>query len=1005
MANDLILPMDPLPAADKPLCSFVSTALPKAEFLVLDWQGEEALSRPYRFEVRVASRDPALDDEVMLGRRASLYITDAQGLAQPYHGVVTDVEQLDSQGEYFFFRLVLEPRMVLLRQFQFSDIWLDSSLQTIITDILREVDMIKAGLGQFTSEANDYDFDLRVPTSDSAFITASFTCQFEETSFAFFSRLLEHYGVYYYFEHGVSQETLVMCGDRGFQPLTATQITYRHVGSNPHVETTLAVANTFRRRLVSQANQVVLQDFSATNAQLKLQAVASVADASTPLSNGQNPVDVVTKPSAFLGDYGLYGQHFGSTQEGAWLAKRRAQMLGCRRCEFHGSGRATGLRAGYPMVLVDHPRKPLNVQYQVIEVQHAGSQPLPSLQYSDSDQRAQSSTSFVALPADVQYRAPCSSPKPNIKGVLSAIVDGDESGKPLLNEHGCYKVNFPFIRTQKPATRGSAWLRMATLSAGAEHGMHFPLLKGAEVLVSFLDGDPDRPIITGAVPNSENLNRVNEKNVTQSGLSSPGGHFVVMDDQDTGAQITMGSPFGASKLIMGAAANGIQLTTNVDMELDSDAYSHYVGGVYRSRIGQSSDFGMKGVVDEHKKVRKDSFVGFAGSPTFSIDVVLSSWKGGEHLQLARQIGVNTFSAEFNAVEHQCTVSVGGESSKREDYTDRDSVLNYNKRGVKADVNEGNGYCYNYYKKDQSAAQTIKATSYSVDAVIATIDTSQLGITSDIGKLRGINALTIVGNDHTITLNSKGIVIKTTGGAPIVLDGNVIVGGSLLVKETLQVEDKLCARTSIVTELLVSTEVSADSVKAISGSLATVLTTEPVALQLEQFTAEHKLVFSDKRSSLKKALNMAAQINNIALSLENALLQYKVGNVTSPVKLSAGMQDRLYAAQELAKKVLHAGQLSMDVLNLYKSRVARALPDNTQAGPLINEIESGFSETIPGMAAASLVALAAVASTAQSVLTAARDVVDGTGAHSSSTPSGSADGKSGNAFKGGSHEPS
>jgi uncharacterized protein involved in type VI secretion and phage assembly len=73
-----------------------------------------------------------------------------------------------------------------------------------------------------------------------------------------------------------------------------------------------------------------------------------------------------------------------------------------------------------------------------------------------------------------------------VQGVLSAVVDGDEdTGRPLLNEHGCYRVSFPFIRGEKNATRGSAWLRMATLSSGSSHGMNFPLLKGTEVLVSF----------------------------------------------------------------------------------------------------------------------------------------------------------------------------------------------------------------------------------------------------------------------------------------------------------------------------------------------------------------------------------------------------------------------------------------------------------------------------------------------------------------------------------------
>lgn len=977
MAYESMLSMEPtMQAIDTPLCSFVSTAFPNAAIRVFDWKGEEALSRPYRFEVRLVSRDSTLDDEAMLGKPATLAITDAQGLPQVYHGVVTDVEQLDDNGAYFFFRVVLEPRMALLRQFRFSEIWLDSSLDKIVTDVLKEVGLVNAGPGQYSSEVGDFDFDLRFLKEDLDSMSASFTCQFEETSFDFLSRLLEYYGVYYYFEQGPSQEALVLCSDQKLQATGLTRLVFRPLSSGVQVETTLAVARTFRRRMISQASQVVLTDFSATNAQLKLQATASVADASMPV-NDERTAAAATRSSVFFGDYGLHGEHFGSTTKGAWLAKRRAQALGCRSREFHGGGSATGLRAGYLMALSDHPRAVLNTQYLVVEVQHEGSQPLPSLEHSEVDSTLQCSTRFVALPANVQYRAPCSTPKPHITGVLSAIVDGDDSGKPLLNEHGCYKVIFPFVRSQKEVIRGSAWLRMVTLSSGAGHGMHFPLLKGAEVLVSFLEGDPDRPIITGTVPNSENLNRVNESNVTQSGFSSPGGSYLVVDDNKAGALMALGSPAGKTNLVMGdGAISGAHLTTQDHMELASDTYTHYVGDVYGSSIGRSSDFNTTDFLRPDKHIRDDGFQGFAGMPTPTAEQLIGGWVNLSVGGVAPAAAQGSYTAEITRADIQCTVNIGGgDDSKKNQYTDYATVLNYNKRGAKADVNEGSGYRYDHHKKEQSTAHLVKTTSYAVDTIIASIDASQFGVTTDIGAVRGINSFKITGNDHTITLDSSGLVIKTRNNAPILLDGNVVVGGCLLVKDSLQVEGDVCALKNIIADFLISNEVHCEAAYSNTGKLGLIAMPIPVATQFAKFKSDYEALYADKRGGIQKALNKLAAINNVALSLENILLQSSAAALKSPVKLPAGGMQVVYTAQDVMKKVLHTTQLVRDVVDLIKARANRALSklnDKTISTPIINRVEEGFAESKAGIAAAGVRALASTVATTQAVFDAGAD---------------------------------
>ena len=572
--------------SDSPLCTFSSLApsLLLEKFWVQQWQGEDKLSKPYRFTLRLATKNSLLNDESLLGERGVLTFFEELAASHTYYGVVTEVAYLDSDAIYHYYQVILEPRVTKLRHFYFSEIWLDKSLPELIRDVLLLADLKVEGPGLSGAPVDAYDFDIRIPLKDIALTQAPFTCQFEESSFAFLSRLLEYFGIYYFFEQGAQGEALVFCGDRQYQPQTPSVLTYRRQDSELEVGQGLAVVRSFERKLVQQVAQIHLQDFSASKADVQLHCSASVAAASLAADAPLEQHQQLAQSAGFIGVRGVYGEHFGSTEAGQWLATRRAQAIGCRHREFHAAGRAGQVRAGYPVLLAGHPRLLLNSTYHVIEVSHQGYQPLPGLGQG-GEMAANVATRFVALPVDVQFRPACTTPKPWVQGLLSAIVEGDEhSDMPLLNEHGCYKVSFPFIRGSKNATRGSAWVRMATPSSGSGHGMNFPLLKGAEVLVSFLGGDPDRPVIVGSVPNSANPNRVNERNMTQSGLSTPGGHVLAMEDSPAGKMMLMSTPTGSAFSLGQGAVKGAHLRTNDHMQFASTSYQHEVPGVYKITV-------------------------------------------------------------------------------------------------------------------------------------------------------------------------------------------------------------------------------------------------------------------------------------------------------------------------------------------------------------------------------------------------------------------------------------
>ena len=793
--------------ANQPLCRFNSSALPLDALLVCSWQGEEALSRPYRFDVQLASLDPLLDDEAMLGKPATLTLFDAQGLPQPYHGVVSAVEQLDSDDRYFYFRVVLEPRMALLRQHCFSEIWLDKNLPDLIRSVLKETGLVVEGPGVQGASGGNYDFDIRLTADDLAHIPVSFTCQFQETSFAFLSRLLEYYGVYYFFEQQAGQEALVLCGDLRYQPQVSTLVHYRPLDSALEVEMTGAVARTFKRQLASQTGQVVLQDFSATNAQLHLQVSAPVGD------------DVVQASPAFQGSYGVYGEHFGSNKDGQWLAMRRAQAIGCRYREFQGAGRATGLRAGYPMQLLGHPRQAFNSTYQVIEVWHDGRQPLPGLRDESAASNAQYTTRFVALAVGVQFRTPCTTPRPYVQGLVSAVVDGDDrTGQPLLNQHGCYKVSFPFVRGEKSATRGSAWLRMASLSSGASHGMHFPLLKGAEVLVSFIGGDPDRPIITGSVPNSENPNKVTSANATQSGVSSPGGHYLAMDDTASGGVMKMGAPGGNCTFTLGDGhVSGASLATDAHMQLSSTSHKQTVAGIYSLTMGDEEEGGAgKGDEgDEHKAPE---------APNTGITSLADVWGGpkwGNFGVDASLKNKRTVSVELSTAVEQVEASIG---LLKQGLTARGHTTEVN-IGVKTafELHPGKRE-FKTGLTGTTAARLEKFLSEKKESVVSEQSSVTVAVESGTYTHSAAVLFSITCGSHSINLTSAGIVIESSCAITVKSDmhvtGKLTVDGNVLCATDCAVSGKFKAGMSVQ-----APEITAVSLKAGKANLAYPVTAE------------------------------------------------------------------------------------------------------------------------------------------------------------------------------------
>ena len=258
------------------------------------------------------------------------------------------------------------------------------------------------------------------------------------------------------------------------------------------------------------------------------------------------------------GEVYIYGEHFRTTKEGNNLAKIRAEELLCQEKQFHGESTIPYLKPGYFFDLEDHYRKSSNNQYLTIELEHEGSQAsylIAGIQkgLSEVEEQPYYFNNFEAIPSDVQFRPPQKSEKPRFYGILNAKIDAAGSGKYAeLDDQGRYKVVLPFDESGRKDGKASAYFRMAQPYAGTDHGMHFPLHKGTEVLLAFIDGDPDRPIINAAVPNPETPSQVTSGDQTMSKITTAGGNKIHIEDQEGSERILMHTPNQNTWIRMGA---------------------------------------------------------------------------------------------------------------------------------------------------------------------------------------------------------------------------------------------------------------------------------------------------------------------------------------------------------------------------------------------------------------------------------------------------------------------
>lgn len=454
-------------------------------------KGREAISTPFTFEVDVrTAAGHELPEGCVPGAPIEILLERAGDPTPPRHvrGLVDRVDEhfgaVHGRRAYTIHVVPSFSRLELTRT---QEVMVDVS----VPDVVRQ----KLELHQLQGQ-----FELRLDQNYGARETV---VQFDESDLDFLSRLTEHLGISFFFESDEDGTKVVFTDHAaGFGTSSRSEpLPFQEGGGGEHV-------TALRRSRRRAPGSVFVQDH---NYRSPLVELTGAHDVQLGLSGG-----IVE-----------YGAHHKTPEEGARLARVRAEQCTHRALSFEGASTVAALEAGHRTRIAGHAEDP--AELLITSVTHEGSWP-----FADEPNAgpATYSNTFEAVQSSPTFRPELRTRRPRIHGFVTGVVKGSEGtgdgGIPFLDEHGRYLVELQFDTLRPPhKTRASHRIRMAQPFAGPNHGMHFPLRPGAEVIVGFLDGDPERPVILGSVPNAIAPSPVNHTNPHKSVISTANGGIVI----------------------------------------------------------------------------------------------------------------------------------------------------------------------------------------------------------------------------------------------------------------------------------------------------------------------------------------------------------------------------------------------------------------------------------------------------------------------------------------------
>ena len=464
----------------------IKTTLGDDALLLSSFTGDERVSTPYRFVLQLLAGDPNIDMKGLLTKPAVLSIKLDDDTERHIHGLINRISLMEYGDDGMAaYQAEMVPWLWFLTLYSNCRIFQNKTVPDIVEKIFKD--------RGFT----DYQLKLQ-----GTYQPREYCVQYRETDFNFVSRLLEDEGIFYFFEQTEDKHTLVLADDKAAFKACPNKAKAQYT---PSLGAVLDADTVFT---VEEENKVNTGTASLTD-----------YDFTKP-----NTSLFATLSSAQPAEYYDYPGKYDTKDDGDRYARTRLEEREVELVTVRGKSNCMGFECGYKFTLEDYYRDEANQDYTLLALRHHGKN---ASYRSKKPEPFEYSNEFEAIPNSVPFRPPRLARKPVIPSTQTAVVVGKSGEEIWTDKYSRIVVQFFWDREGKADEKSSCWIRVAQGWAGNQWGSIYIPRIGQEVVVSFLDGDPDRPLITGSVYNADQMPPYalpdEQTNSTVKSYSSKGG--------------------------------------------------------------------------------------------------------------------------------------------------------------------------------------------------------------------------------------------------------------------------------------------------------------------------------------------------------------------------------------------------------------------------------------------------------------------------------------------------
>ncbi|MCG9778529.1 type VI secretion system tip protein VgrG [Photobacterium damselae] len=435
-------------------------------FAVTEFRGNDGLSLPFSFLIELASREPFIGPDEIVDNNCTLTVWRDGECQQEWHGIVSAFSQGDTGHRHTLYQAEMVPPLARLSLRQNSRIFQTQTVPEIISILLQEMNI------------QDYAFALA-----RQYPQREYCVQYRESDLEFIQRVAAEEGIFFHFNHN-KKNTVIFTDDNQNVEMLAEPVTYNALsgGCSP-----LPFVRQFKQTTQIRPSSAQLKDYSFKNpAYSFLQTFQA-----TESDYQQDIYEHYDYPGRYKDD-----------ENGKPFTQFRLESL---RRDAHialGKSNIAKVIPGQKILLQDHSTEECNRDWFVVENNHVGTQP-QALEEAGGEGETTYNNEFLVIPGHHAWRPPFNA-KPRVDGPQIAQVVGPEGEEIYCDEYGRVKVQFPWDRYSNSDDKASCWIRVSQAWAGTQYGMVTIPRVGNEVIVSFLEGDPDQPLITGRTYHATN---------------------------------------------------------------------------------------------------------------------------------------------------------------------------------------------------------------------------------------------------------------------------------------------------------------------------------------------------------------------------------------------------------------------------------------------------------------------------------------------------------------------